>query len=109
VAEIARKTGGLPGLDVKIPLRLAYFAAGFMPLYSRLTGHAPIFTRYALDALGSNSNIRSERARQELGYHPRPAGQTIADAMRWFQIHAERPSAGESQAASAEAAVGTFV
>ena len=56
-----------------------------MPLYNDLTGTKPLFTRYSLDAVGSNSRISHAKASRELGYQPRPAREAVADAVRWFQ------------------------
>jgi dihydroflavonol-4-reductase len=93
VAEIVWQAAGSRGTGIKIPLWLAYLTAELMPLFYQLTGRLPIFTRYSLDALGSNSNIRHARAAQELGYHPRPAQQAILDAVGWFQIQARSAQA----------------
>ena len=68
-----------------VPLWLAYAVAGLMPFYAQLTGAPPVFTRYSLDAIGSNSHIRHARASRELGFQPRPARQAVLDAVRWFQ------------------------
>ncbi len=84
VAQLVWETAGLHPAAVYIPRRLAYLAAGCMPAYARLTGTTPIFTRYSLDALASNSNISHARAARELGFRPRPARQAILDAVRWL-------------------------
>jgi dihydroflavonol-4-reductase len=75
----------------KVPLWLAYFVADLMPAYTAMTGAKPFFTRYSLDAVCSNSHISHAKAGRELGYQPRPARQSIADSVRWFQ---ERSSSG---------------
>jgi len=76
------------------PLWLAYGVAGLMPFYARLTGTHPIFTRYSLDAVCSNSHISHAKASRELGFQPRTARQAVMDAVRWFQHRqaAEKPS-----------------
>ena len=71
--------------NLEVPLWLAYAVAGLMPFYADLTGTQPIFTRYSLDAIGSNSHISHARASRELGFQPRPARQAVMDAVRWFQ------------------------
>jgi len=70
---------------LEVPLWLAYWVAGLMPFYAELTGSQPIFTRYSLDAICSNSHISHARASHELGFQPRPARQAVLDAVRWFQ------------------------
>jgi dihydroflavonol-4-reductase len=71
--------------SLEVPLWLAYWVADLMPLYNDLTGSKPFFTRYSLDAIGSNSHISHAKATRELGFQPRPACQAVADAVRWFQ------------------------
>ena len=41
-------------------------------------------THESLDVLISNRSIRSDKAKRELGYRPRPLAATIRDAYRWF-------------------------
>jgi dihydroflavonol-4-reductase len=71
--------------NLEVPIWLAYWVARLMPLYGGLTGTLPIFTRYSLDAIESNSHISHAKATRELGFQPRPARQAILDAVRWFQ------------------------
>jgi len=71
--------------NLEVPLWLAYWVARLMPFYAELTGTQPIFTRYSLDAICSNSHISHAKATRELGFQPRPASQAITDAVRWFQ------------------------
>ena len=80
--------------NLEVPLWLAYGVAGLMPFYARLTGTHPIFTRYSLDAVCSNSHISHAKASRELGFQPRTARQAVMDAVRWFQHRqaAEKPS-----------------
>ncbi len=75
--------------SLEVPLWLAYGVAGLMPFYAELTGTEPVFTRYSLDAIGSNSHFSHARASRELGFQPRPARQAVLDAVRWFQQRPE--------------------
>jgi dihydroflavonol-4-reductase len=79
----AAAPGWHAGLEV--PLFLAYWVAGLMPFYYGLTGASPLFTRYSMDAICSNSHISHARASRELGFQPRPARQAVTDAVLWFQ------------------------
>jgi dihydroflavonol-4-reductase len=88
VREVARMIGEAMGSwhnEVEIPLRLAYWAASLAPWYCELTGAKPFFTRYTLDAIGSNSQISHAKASRELGFRPGPARKAILDAVKWFQ------------------------
>jgi len=56
-----------------------------VPFYCKLTGVKPLFTRYSLEAVCSNSLISHAKASRELGFQARPARQAVVDAVRWFQ------------------------
>ena len=71
-------------LTMKIPMRLARFAARFTPLYYQIARVKPRFTSYSLDTIISNSVISHAKARRELGYTPRPLRESLADTVRWF-------------------------
>ena len=85
VAETVWEATDCPSPSVKIPLWLARLAAEAAPLAAGLTGTKPFFTRYSLEAVGSNSNISHLKAARELGFRPRPARQAIRDSVRWWQ------------------------
>jgi dihydroflavonol-4-reductase len=88
IKEMAQMVGqAAPGwhASLEVPHWLAQWVAGFMPFYARLTGTQPIFTRYSLAAVCSNSHISHAKASRELGFQPRPARQAVLDAVRWFQ------------------------
>jgi dihydroflavonol-4-reductase len=85
VTQIVRAATGGWNAGIQIPLWLAYWVADWMPLYHDLTGTKPLFTRYSLDAISSNSHISHAKAGRELGYQPRPAREAVMDAVRWFQ------------------------
>jgi dihydroflavonol-4-reductase len=68
----------------EVPLWLAGWVAGLMPFFGDLTGARPLFTRYSLDAVCSNSHFSHAKAGRELGFQPRPARQAVTDAVRWF-------------------------
>ena len=82
--ETIREITGGHFFQMKIPFDLAQFAARFTPLYYRLSHATPRFTPYSLEVLRSNSNISHAKATRELGYHPRPLYESIADAIHWF-------------------------
>lgn len=70
---------------IEVPLWLAYWVADFVPFYCKLTGVQPLFTRYSLEAVCSNSLISHAKASRALGFQARPARQAVVDAVRWFQ------------------------
>jgi dihydroflavonol-4-reductase len=105
VREMAETVWGAAGgwhAGLEVPLWLAYWTAGLMPFLNSLTGGKPLYTRYSLDAISSNSHINHARASRELGYAPRPARQALVDAVKWFQ---QRPLTGMAFPDEAEEAL----
>ena len=82
--ELVRSRAGMRPSSLKIPMKLAMFFANFTPLYCRLTGAKPRFTRYSLVTVTGNSTISSARAQSELGYAPRSLSDSIHDTVNWF-------------------------
>jgi dihydroflavonol-4-reductase len=72
---------------VKIPKRVARFAAHLALPWYRLTRSKPVFTPYSLETVFSNSDISTQKARLELGYSPRSLKGSISDAIDWFKLH----------------------
>jgi dihydroflavonol-4-reductase len=69
----------------KVPVWLARIAARFSPLYYQLTQKTPRFTTYSIDVLRSNSQVCSDKARQQLGFTTRSIKQSLSDAISWFK------------------------
>jgi dihydroflavonol-4-reductase len=82
--EMVREVTGKAFASVKVPFSLAEFAARFMPWYYQRAKTKPRFTPYSLEVLQSNSDISHAKAARELGFHPRPAFETIEDTVRWY-------------------------
>jgi dihydroflavonol-4-reductase len=64
-----------------LPKWLADLAAATLPLLVR----NPLVTPYSLAAVRSNSIISHEKAVNKLGFRPRPARESLLDAVRWWQ------------------------
>lgn len=82
--DAVRRVTGRAIAGIKIPWPLAMLAARIAPLYYRLVKAKPRFTPYSLEVLQSNADISHLKAARELGFHPRPIYETIADTVRWF-------------------------
>ncbi len=70
-----------------LPLWMAKTALPFIQLHARCTGKRPLFTRYSLYTLNSNSCFSHEKASSELGYRTRSMQETIADTVAWLGGH----------------------
>jgi dihydroflavonol-4-reductase len=67
------------------PVWLAYIGVPFVAFYARLLGQSPMYTRSALQALQHYREVSFGHAARDLGYHPRPFSDTLADTLRWFE------------------------
>ncbi len=83
---IAEASGAKPP-RFKIPRRALYPAAYLAEALARFTGREPFLTVDALRMAAHTMFFSSAKAENELGYHPRPAREAIADALKWFQDH----------------------
>lgn len=81
LAAIVEEVTGAPPPRFVAPMWLARLGAALAGPIAR----RGVFTRAALMALAGNRHISHERARRDLGYHPRPFRATLADTLRWFQ------------------------
>jgi dihydroflavonol-4-reductase len=71
-----------------VPIFLARAGLPFINLMSEFSGGQPLYTSESLDNIKySNKCISNLKARQELGYCPRPIENTLADAFTWFEQH----------------------
>ncbi len=84
IIKIVQEVLGTQLFSLKIPFSLARFTSQFTPFYYRFTHARPRFTAYSLATVTSNSYISHAKAYLELGYHPRPLKETLADTARWF-------------------------
>lgn len=78
---------GKKKLPIKLPLWLIMFLANFMPLYYKLRGVKPVFTKFALKTLNTNCDYDNTKAKKELKLKIRPAKESIEDAIEWFINH----------------------
>lgn len=93
LTEILRqiqKALGVTKYGIALPAQLAHFAAGFAPLYCRVFGKKPRFTKYSLETVMGNSTISNDKARRELGFKPRPLSQSIHDTVLWLLQYQKR-------------------
>jgi dihydroflavonol-4-reductase len=78
---------------LKMPLAFARFSAPFAEIYYRIMKQKPLYTRYSLFTLASNSNFSHEKARKDLGYTPRKASESLKEMADWL-IKQERVKKG---------------
>lgn len=90
LVRMVKKLVGAYSPIIVLPPKLANFAAVLAEKYYKMTHTRPKFTRYSLETLASNSDISSDKARQELGYQPRSLAETLADTIGWWKLNAKK-------------------
>lgn len=84
---IINKKLGKKKMPIKLPLWLIMIFANFMPLYYKLRGVKPVFTKFALKTLNTNCDYDNTKAKQELKLVIRPVKKSLEDAIDWFIAH----------------------
>lgn len=92
IAECAHQATGRKMPRMVTPIWMAKLGVPFAVATAAITRTEPKFTFASLHALASNPQISSAKARQELGFDPRPLSQTIADTYDWFRQQGVIPS-----------------
>lgn len=82
--DLVQKVTGKVTPVITFPLPIALIIAPMAELYYKLAKTRPSFTRYSLETVVSNSDIRSDKAKTELGYQPRMLASSVADTVRWW-------------------------
>lgn len=85
--KLVEKVTGKKKPMITFPLPIAMIVAPIAELYYKITKTRPVFTRYSIETVLSNSEISSEKAKRELGYKPRTLAVSIADTVRWWGDH----------------------
>jgi dihydroflavonol-4-reductase len=88
VSELMKILESLTGIKAPryyLPVNFGKFVGSLMPVYYRITGIKPYFTRYSVEVLCSNSFISHEKATKQLGYNPRSAKESIKDTITWLK------------------------
>lgn len=70
---------------IKLGKGIIDVAAPIMEVFYKVSGQSPIFTRYAVRKLCSNCNFSFNKAKEELGYNPRPLRESLEDTIKWIK------------------------
>ena len=76
---------GRSGPWLKLPRAPLYTVAWAAELVSRVTHREPVVTVDALKMAAKHMYYSSDKAREKLGYAPRPAKQALTEAVDWFR------------------------
>jgi nucleoside-diphosphate-sugar epimerase len=77
---------------LEIPFGVARAIAPLAARLAALVGSDTMFTPFALEGIGRYRHISSARAASELGYQPRPIGETVAAIVGWFRAAGKLPA-----------------
>lgn len=88
--SLVQQAAGVDTQEIKINSGLAAFVAPMAEIFYRITGTKPLFTRYSVETLQSNSVISSLKARKELGYQPRRLSDSIKETVDWWLSYLHR-------------------
>ncbi len=80
---LSRVTGGKK-IKTVLPLWFAKMTAPLAELYYKIRHESPLYTRYTLYTLTSNSLFTHEKANRELGYEPRDFSATMRDTVSFL-------------------------
>lgn len=68
-----------------LPMWLAKLTAPLSEIYYGILKQPPLYTKYSLYTLNSNSNFSNEKAKLELDYKTRELKETIKDTVTWLK------------------------
>ena len=68
-----------------LPMWIAKLTAPLSEMYYAILKEAPLYTKYSLYTLQSNSHFSNEKAKKELGYKNRELKETIKDTTAWLK------------------------
>lgn len=85
IMQTLHEITGKPRVKTVLPLWFAKLTAPLAELYYKMLRQPPLFTRYSLYTLESNSLFSYAKAAKELNYAPRPLKESLADTVAWMQ------------------------
>lgn len=95
LSELARLCSDALERDVQrpvLPHEVAVAALPFIKAYAALARRPPLYSRNALSLFRDCPGVVDDvSARQHLAYAPRPFGDTVGDALAWFQTRGMLP------------------
>lgn len=84
LADLVCDVVGKKRIKVVLPIMIAKVVAPFYEMYYNVKGKTPLFTRYSLYTLSSNSNFSNEKAKRDLGFVTRDITDTVRDMVMWI-------------------------
>ena len=92
LSEILAWIAAAAGIEpprLKLPHNLVLPIAWASEVWARLTGRDPFATVDSVRMAKKKMFFSSAKAERELGYHARPAGEALQDAVEWFRANGD--------------------
>ena len=84
LADLVCDVVGKKRIKVVLPIMIAKIVAPFYEMYYNVKGKTPLFTKYSLYTLSSNSNFSNEKVKRDLGFVTRDITDTVKDMVMWI-------------------------
>ena len=85
LCDLISDVQGIKKIKIVLPIGIAKLIAPLFEMYYNLKKQTPLFTRYSLYTLSSNSNFSNEKAKRELEFKNRNMKDTIRDTIEWLK------------------------
>lgn len=85
LVDIISQAAGVKKIKTILPMWIAKVTAPLSEIYYKIKKEPPLYTKYSLYTLTSNSNFSNEKAKKELGYKNRSMEETIEDTVKWLR------------------------
>lgn len=83
--DIVSEAIGKDKIKYVLPSWLAKLTAPLSEIYYSILKQPPLYTKYSLFTLTSNSNFSNRKAKKELDYENRDIRETIKDTVKWLK------------------------
>lgn len=81
ISEVSNKRR----IKLVLPMWIAKITAPLSEMYYTMLNQPPLYTKYSLYTLNSNSNFSNKKAKNELNYNNREIRETIVDTIEWLK------------------------
>ncbi|MDR0324602.1 MAG: NAD-dependent epimerase/dehydratase family protein [Oscillospiraceae bacterium] len=86
ISEIAGASGRKM-LRTKLPYWFAMGTSYFAEFYYFLLRKKPLYTHYSMQTIHSNCRFSNQKARDKIGFSPRPLQESLSDMTKWVMEH----------------------
>ena len=84
LAKLQVQLTGRRSTKLVCPMWIARASAPLAEAWGKITGQQPLYTSESMRIVKDNAIFNTNKARTELGYHPRPIEETLRDSWEWL-------------------------